>query len=210
MTVDITKQFTRELRSFFGVTFLNVVLGAFVLALGTQGIANALMHGGDLEVLSLIQGVAGITGAALGSLWILSSARILNAIISLRREYQEVEKPVSRVALIDLIIWMVSLYRDNRGNVHLIRIASILSAVSIFVLGLVTSLEAFGIDFGSITFTLNNLQVIPPMVLTLGIVLASLLSSRFFSRFASVWNGRVHDIEQSEEGLKARLGLMIG
>ncbi len=207
MTVDITKQFTSELRSFFGLTFLNVVLGAFVLALGVQGIANALMQGGDLGIYYLIQGAAGVAGAAVGSLWILSSARILNEIIPLRREYQEVEKPVSRAALIDLIIWMVSLYRDNSGNVQIISLASMLSAVSIFVLGLVTSLEAFGIGSGGMTITLNNLQVIPGMVMTLGIVLASLLSSRYFSRFASIWNGRLHDIEQSEDGLKTRLGL---
>lgn len=207
MTVDISKQFTSELRSFFSVTFLNVVLGAFVLAFGIQGIVNALEQGGNLEIYYLIQGVAGVTGAALGSLWILSSARILKEIIPLRREYREVEKPVSRDALIDLIIWMVSLYRDNRGNVQIISIASMLSAVSIFVLGLITSLEAFGLDWGGITFTLNNLQVIPVMALTLGVVLASLLSSRYFSRFAGIWNSRLHDIERSEHGLKTRLGL---
>jgi hypothetical protein len=210
MTIDITKQFNSELRSFFSVTFLNVVLGAFVLALGTQGIANALMHVGDFQTYYLIQGIAGVAGAALGSLWILSSARILNEILPLQREYREIEKPISRNALIDLIIWMVSLYRDNRGNVQILSVASMLSAVSIFVLGLVTSLEAFGINSGGITFTLNNLQVIPRMLLTVGIVVASLLSSRYFSRFAGIWNGRLHDIEQSEHGLKTRLGLKEG
>ena len=45
------------------------------------------------------------------------------------------------------------------------------------------------------------------MLLTLGISLASLLSSYYFSKFAKVWDRRLHEIEESECALKKTLGL---
>ena len=42
---------------------------------------------------------------------------------------------------------------------------------------------------------------------TLGIALASLLSSYYFSRFAKVWDRRLQEIEESECALKKTLGL---
>jgi hypothetical protein len=45
------------------------------------------------------------------------------------------------------------------------------------------------------------------MLLTLGISLASLLSSGYFSKFARVWEGRLHEIGEAECALKEKLGL---
>ena len=49
--------------------------------------------------------------------------------------------------------------------------------------------------------------LIPAMLLTLGIALASLLSSYYFSKFAKVWDRRLHEIDESECALKKTLGL---
>jgi len=103
---------------------------------------------------------------------------------------------------------MVSLYRDHQGTVSIMILAGTLCGFSLFVLGLATGVEVFEIYNGGMTFTLNNLLIIPAMVLTLGVALASLLSSWYFSRFVRVWNQRLHEIEKSEHALKTTLGLM--
>jgi hypothetical protein len=76
-----------------------------------------------------------------------------------------------------------------------------------FVLGIVNSLKTLSVASGGFTFTLDNLLLIPAMLLTLGIALASLLSSYYFSKFSIVWNRRLHEIEESECTLKKTLGL---
>jgi hypothetical protein len=207
VTLNISKQFANELRSFFGVTLLNLALGALAIAFGVQVIVTTLEQGGILGLIPLIQILAGGAGVALGLLWILSCTQILKGIVPLRKEYRAVEKPISRVALTELIIQMVSLYRDNRRTVSIMILAGTLCGCSLFVLGLATGVEVFEIYLGGITFTLNNLLVIPAMVLTLGVALASLLSSWYFSKFARVWNQRLHEIEKSEHALKTELGL---
>ena len=55
--------------------------------------------------------------------------------------------------------------------------------------------------------TLDNLLLIPAMLLTLGISLSSLLSSWYFSKLAQVWEERLTEINGSECVLKKTLGL---
>lgn len=146
----------------------------------------------------------------LGLLWIRSGTQVLKGIVALREDYRAVERPMSGVTLTEFIVRMVSLYRDHRGTVKIMILAGTLCGVSLFVLGLATGVEVFEIYNGGMTFTLNNLPIIPAMALTLGVALASLLSSWYFSRFVRVWNQRLHEIEKSEHALKTTLGLMEG
>jgi hypothetical protein len=208
MTLNISEQSARELRRFFGVTLLNLVLGVLAIAFGLQGIVTTLEQGGILGLAPLIRLLAGGAGVILGLLWIRSGTQVLKGIVALREEYRAVEKPISEVTLTGLIVRMVSLYRDHQGTVSIMILAGTLCGFSLFVLGLATGVEVFEIYNGGMTFTLNNLLIIPAMVLTLGVALASLLSSWYFSRFVRVWNQRLHEIEKSEHALKTTLGLM--
>jgi hypothetical protein len=75
------------------------------------------------------------------------------------------------------------------------------------VLGIANSLKVLSVTSTGFTFTLDNLLLIPAMLLTLGISLASLLSSYYFSKFSQVWESRLHEIGESECALKQKLGL---
>jgi len=54
---------------------------------------------------------------------------------------------------------------------------------------------------------MDNRLTILAQVLTLAIVVSSLLSSHYFTKFAMAWNQRVVEIEASECALKKTLGL---
>jgi hypothetical protein len=84
---------------------------------------------------------------------------------------------------------------------------SMFGGVCFFGLGIGTSLEFLSISSGNISFTLNNLLVIPAMLITLGIAFASLLSSAYFTKFSKTWDRRLHEIDESECTLKKTLGL---
>jgi hypothetical protein len=82
-----------------------------------------------------------------------------------------------------------------------------LGGLCFFVLGIANSIKVLTISSGGFAFTLDNLLLIPAMLLTLSISLASLLSSWYFSKFSKVWEGRLHEIGESECALKTKLGL---
>lgn len=63
-----------------------------------------------------------------------------------------------------------------------------------FVLGTANSLKVLSVTSGSFAFTLDNLLLIPAMLFTLGISLASLLSLYYFLRFAQTWDRRLTEI----------------
>ena len=215
MTTTLS-QFRTEIRHFFLVSLLNLVFAAIAIAIGVQYMVTAII-GQTLDPLipgfPVIPGFRIFTGAVamvsfgLGIRWILSTVRIYEGIVTIKDDLTRNGDAITDERLTCLIVRMLAHYRDNRTTIRTMILVCTLGGVLFFMLGIANSLKVLSVTSTGFAFTVDNLLLIPAMLLTLGISLASLLSSYYFSRFSLVWERRLHEIGESEWSLKQKLGL---
>jgi hypothetical protein len=209
-------QFRTEIRHFFLVSLLNLVFSAIAIAIGVQYIVTAIL-GQTLDPtipgfpvipgIRLLTGVIAMCCFGLGIRWILSTVRIFEGVVTIKDDLRRDGDPITDYRLTCLIVRMLAHYRDNGKTIRTMILVCTLGGVCFFVLGIANSLKVLSVTSGGFAFTLDNLLLIPAMLLTLGIALASLLSSYYFSKFSQTWDLRLHEIDESECTLKTALGL---
>ncbi|HOX34379.1 MAG TPA: hypothetical protein P5217_07250 [Methanoregulaceae archaeon] len=199
-----------EIRHFSMICLLNLVFAALAMAFGIGYMVSAvsgLLAGAATPLLRMIVGVVAFICFGFGIQWLLTTIRIFEGIEVVQDDLDAKGITITDERITCLIVQMLCHYRDNRTIIGRMIHVCTLGGICFFGLGIGTSLEFLSISSGSIVFTLNNLLVIPAMVLTLGMALVSLLSSYYFSKFAKVWDQRLHEIEESECVLKKSLEL---
>jgi uncharacterized membrane protein len=203
-------RFRTEIRHFFTISILNIVFAALAIASGVQYIAAAVLGltaGPAMTDLRILIGAVALACFGLGIRWLLSTVRVFTGVREIRDKLDAEGTTVTDERVTCLIVQMLAHYRKNRRTIlTMIRVCT-LGGVCFFALGIATSLEALSVTSGGFAFTLDNYLVIPAMLITLGIAFASLLSSYYFSKFARVWDRRLHEIGESECALKKSLGL---
>ena len=212
----VLSQFRTEIRHFFLISILNLVFAAIAIAIGVQYVVTAILsqtldpvNPGFPVMLGLriLSGAIAMICFGLGISWILSTVRIFEGIVTIKDDLEKAGSVITDERLTCLIVRMLVHYRDNYKTIRTMILVCTLGGGCFFVLGIANSLKALSVSSGGFAFTLDNLLLIPAMLLTLGIALASLLSSYYFSKFAKVWDRRLHEIEESECALKTKLGL---
>jgi hypothetical protein len=209
-------QFQKEIRQFFLVSLLNLVFAAIAISIGVQYMVTAVLSQTVDPVIPVFPGMLGLrifTGAmamicfGLGISWILSTVRIFEGIVTIKDDLENAGNAITDERLTCLIVRMLAHYRDNYRTVRTMILVCTLGGGAFFVLGIANSLKVLSVTSGGFAFTLDNLLLIPAMLFTLGISLASLLSSYYFLNFAQTWDRRLHEIDESECALKKTLGL---
>jgi hypothetical protein len=204
-------QFRKEIRQFSIICILNLVFAALAMAFGISYLISAIL--GLTTGLLSSSGLAMLTGAialacfGLGLSWLFSTLRIFEGVDDLKSKLDGESLAITENRITCLIVQMLALYRNNRETIATMIRSCTFGGICFFALGIGTSLEAISLLSDSITFTINNLLVIPAMLLTFGIAGVSLLSSYYFSQFAKVWDRRLHEIDAAECALKKTLGL---
>ena len=161
----------------------------------------------------MIPGLRIFTGAialicfGLGISWILSTVRILEGFVTIKGDLEKAGDAIPDERLTCLIVRMLAHYRNNHKTIRMMIIVCTLGEGAFFVLGIANSLKIMSISSSGFAFTLDNLLLIPAMLLTLDISLASLLSSYYFLKFVQTRDQRLNEIEESECSLKKTLGL---
>jgi hypothetical protein len=206
----VISQFRTEIRHFYIVSLFNLVFAALAIASGIlYFIAAVTGMTADLPGpwLRIITGAIAMVCMGLGLSWLLSSLAVFEGIEEIKDDLDREGNDVSDNRITCLIVRMLAHYRDNRKTIFtMIRVCTA-GGVCFFILGIATSLEAISITPGGIGVSLNNFRVIPAMLFSIGIASMTLISSRFLSRYADVWDRRLHEIEESECVMKKTLGL---
>ncbi|MFA4824349.1 MAG: hypothetical protein WC593_04245 [Methanoregula sp.] len=203
-------QFKKEIINFYLVSIINIVFAALAIAFGICYLITAVL-GLPLDLgipeFRMFTGAVAMICFGLGLSWFFSTIRVFEGIGTIKDILCASGEPITEEGITCLIVRMLAHYRDNRKTIGTMILVSTIGGCFFFVLGIATSLQALSLSPSGITFTLDNFLVIPAMFLILGIALASLLSSYYFSKFAKVWDRRLHEIEESECALKKTLGL---
>lgn len=204
-------QFRTEIRQFYIVCILNLIFAALAMGFGISFMISAIL---GLTTgltapprLGMLIGAIAMVCFGLGLSWLLSTVRIFKGIKVINHQLDAEGTSITDDRITCLIVRMLTHYRDNRKTIGRMIRGCTFGGICFFSLGIGTSLEAISILSDGITFTLNNLLVVPAMLLTLGIAVVSLLSSYYFSKFVKIWDRRLREIDESECSLKKNLGL---
>jgi hypothetical protein len=203
-------QFRTEIRFFFIICLLNIVFAAMVMAFGIIYVITAVLGlptGLDTPLIRILIGGIAMVCFGLGIQWLFATLRVFEGVEEINDNLDAEGTAIADNRITCLIVQMLAHYRDNRATIAKMIRVSMFGGVCFFGLGIGTSLEFLSISSGNISFTLNNLLVIPAMLITLGIAFASLLSSAYFTKFSKTWDRRLHEIDESECTLKKTLGL---
>ena len=182
--------FRTEIRHFFLISLLNLVFAAIAIAIGVQYMVTAILGQTIDSVIPGFPAIPGLrifTGAiamicfGLGIRWILSTVRIFEGTVTIKDDLKRYGDAISDEHLTCMIVRMLAHYRDNRKTIRTMILVCTLGGVCFFVLGITNSIKILTVSSGGFAFTLDNFLLIPAMLLTLGISLASLLSSYYFS-----------------------------
>ena len=200
MKNNVSTQFEDEIRSFWILSFLNLVFAAITMAYGIMVVVTRLQemaHAGFLSVLPAALVIAGSAAAVLGIKWIVSSVQIFSGIEGLKSAYDAGKGQMTEEDTTGFIIQMVNQYRKNKARIHTMIVVCTLGGFCFFALGIMNSIEFISLGLTSGKVTLNYL-LIPSAVLTLGIGMVSLACSYYFRKYSSVWDLRLSRIVRSE------------
>jgi hypothetical protein len=203
-------QFKKEIRHFSLVASANLIIGAIASVAGILYIIAAILGlttGLVSPELRVIAGAIAMVCFGLGASVLHVTLGISRGLGAIRSRLEAEGPAITDDRLTCLIVQMTAYYRDIRATLGTIILIGPLCGLCVFVLGIVTGLEALSLTSSGVSFTLDNRVTILAQAITLAIVVSSLLSSHYFTRFAVAWNHRIAEIEASECALKKTLGL---
>lgn len=203
-------QFKKEIRHFSLVVSANLIIGAIAIAAGILYIIAAIL-GLTASLVTpefrMIAGAIAMVCFGLGASVLHFTLGIFRGVRTIRNKLDAEGPAITDERITCLIVQMIAYYRDIRKTLGTIILIGPLCGLCVFVLGILCGFEAFALTPGGISLTLDNRVTILAQAITLAIVVSSLLSSHFFTKFAMAWNQRVVEIEASECALKKTLGL---
>jgi len=203
-------QFKKEIRHFSLVASMNLIIGVIAIAAGLLYIIAALLGLTSSLVtpdLRVIAGAIALVCFGLGVSVLHVTLTISRGVRTIRNKLDAEGPAVTDDRITCLIVQMIAYYRDIRQMLGTIILIGPLCGLCVFALGIVTGFEAMSLTSTGFSLTLNNRVTILAQVLTLAIVVSSLLSSHYFTKFAMAWNHRIAEIEASECALKKTLGM---
>jgi hypothetical protein len=204
------EQFRNEVTNFYLISLINIIFSALALAFGIAymvGAVTGISAEPQIPFFRILAGAAAMICFGLGLGWLLSTVKIFEGTGTIRDILCGSGEPVSEERVTCLIVRMLAHYRDNRQTIRTMVLVSTAGGYVFLLLSVATGIRALTLagNGGSVTF--DALALLPPILLTLGIAIVSLLSSYYFSGFSRTWDLRLHEIDESECALKKELGL---
>lgn len=203
-------QFKKEIRHFSLVASANLIIGALAIAAGILYIIAAIL-GLTASLVSpelrVIAGAIAMVCFGLGVSVLHFMLVISRGVGSIKNKLDAEGTAITDERITCLIVQMIAYYRDIKKTLGTIILIGPLCGICVFVLGIMTGLVAFSLTSTGFSLTMDNRVTILAQVITLAIVISSLLSSHYFTKFAIAWNQRIAEIDESECALKKELGL---
>jgi hypothetical protein len=206
MEFETREKFKTELRSFFGLTILNLVIGALMLALGISLAVTRLLgmvDAAQIDPLSVLMLGLGAVAIAAGFYWIIQIAEIMEGIDDVKTAYDTLQNGSQEQAA-GLIIKMLAHYRSNKTTTSRMIVLGRIGGVLFLIAGGLGMIEAGASIFSSGLMAENLSQLFGGLV-AFGVGIAGMLISRYFSMYSKVWDARLEQSARIENALELQL-----
>ncbi len=204
MNLDIRKKFNVEIRSFLGLTIINLVFGALAMGLGVSTVVNNIPYLLELSGISILPIILVCIGGfvfLLGLYWIISSVEILDGITDITEQNKNFKEKITDDYFTRLIIRMMAQYRSNKTIIHRMMFIGRIGGYMFIIAGIINILLAF-YNLNLSYITLDNLISIVGVVITLLLGFAIIIIVKYFNRYTKIWEKRLSDSNKIDETLQ--------
>jgi hypothetical protein len=210
MNTNLSKAFEEEFLSFFSLYLVNLVLAALTMALALAIVIHQLVPpaGMVLTLPSLLELIAGAVAFVLGLVWITATAKLLKSIKVVRKAFREKKKrEMSPEDFTGMIVHMMTQYRDQKQMIRAMVVICIAGGICYLVLGISNVISAITPFIAGLPGQPDflTLLAVAAAAINLTIGASCLLVSRYFRRYAKVWDTRLDALVRSEGELAQML-----
>ena len=127
-----------EIRSFFGLTVVNLVIAALIMALGIGlGVTQllALVELGTIQLIPLLLVSAGFIAAVAGVYWLIKTAEILDGVDDITSAYEEIPQHDNQEQITGVLVQMIAHYRKNKPIIDTMTILGRIGGILFLVAG---------------------------------------------------------------------------
>ena len=114
---EIKTKCKNEIRSFFGLTLVNLVIAAIIMSLGIGlGVTQllALVELGTIQLIPLLLVSAGGIAAIAGIYWLIKTAEILDGVEDISSACEQISPYDNQDQITGVLVEMIAHYRKNQ------------------------------------------------------------------------------------------------
>jgi hypothetical protein len=197
MTVNTAQKLRREANSLLGLSVINIVSSAMVLAFGSAALfPNIITMAKAQTVLfpEVAWSVLGLFAFIIGLRWLVAAAQVLEIHEQLK---EGSEKAQDEDVLTGVIVGAMASYRDKKGTIKAMLIISRIAGVCFLVSAIYSIVTAA---------YAGNLWLLTGVIPNLAIAAAAFIIPHYFSKYQQIWDNRVKETEKAEKLLAQQLG----
>jgi hypothetical protein len=200
MTTNTSQKLRREANSLLGLSIINIISSAMILAFGASALfPNLITMFTARSVLlpELAWAILGGLAFVISIRWLVATAEVLEIHEQLKEGSEN--KSQDENTLTAAIVGAMASYREKRGTIKLMMNISRIAGVCFLIAGtytIITSAIAGG----------ANLWLIAGAIPNFAIAAAAFIIPHFFSKYQQVWDSRIKETEKAEALLQKQLG----
>jgi hypothetical protein len=190
-TINTAQKLRRESNSLLGLSIINLVSGAMVIAFGASTLIPGILQMVENQTILLSQLVyafLGVLAFIVGVRWIVATSEVLEIHEQLK---EGSEKAQDEDSLTAVIVGAMANYREKRGTIKAMLLISRIAGVCFLIVGIYTLVSAAltgGIALWMIAGAIPNFAI----------AVAAFIIPHFFSKYQQIWDNRLKQTEKAE------------
>jgi|WetSurMetagenome_2_1015567.scaffolds.fasta_scaffold95954_3 hypothetical protein len=210
MTTNTATKLQHELNSFMGLSIINLVCSALVLAFGAYFLMPNIVEMATTQTVTIERVGLAVLGAIafyVAIRWMLSVVNIFSTAEEIKTNLTEHKKnnTLDDTAITGLIVNMTAAYRENKPTIGLMTKISKIAGACFVIAALYTLASIItGVLSGAGFWT--TITLVANMAISLAVAVACFIIPRFFGKYSAVWDIRLNGAAKAEAELEKQLG----
>jgi hypothetical protein len=197
MISKTAQKLRRESNSLLGLSIINMVSCALVLAFGASTLFPALIKMAETQSILLPElawAILGLLAFVIAIRWLVATAEVLEIHEQLK---EGAKKAQDEDSLTGVIVEAMASYREKRGTIKAMLLISRIAGVCFLIAGIYSIVNAA---------IAGDLWLIAGVIPNLAIAAAAFIIPHYFSKYQQIWDSRVKESEKAEKLLEQQLG----
>ena len=199
MTTNTAQKLRRESNSLLGLSIINLVSAAMVLAFGSAALFPniiTMFNARNILLPEFMWAILGGLAFAIGIRWLIATAEVLEIHEQLKEGSKN--KINNEEALTGVIVDAMASYREKRETIKMMMNISRIAGVCFLIAGVYSIINT--------ALTGGNLWLIAGAIPNFAIAVAAFIIPHYFSKYQQVWDSRLKESEKAEALLEKQLG----
>ena len=196
-----------EIRSFFGLTLVNIVIAALIMAFGIAlGVTQllTLLELAKIQLMPVLLISAGVIAVIAGVYWLIKTAEILDGVENINSAWEQISTHDNQEQITGVLVQMIAHYRKNQTIIDTMSILGRIGGVIFLVAGSLSLVYAVNILLTT-GIVIESISQLAGSIIAFGVGIGSLLIAKYFKRYSGVWQSRLQEEHNIQETLKKKL-----